>query len=73
MRSVSTMKATTARPVNAPMTSDSPRKTWLSRCRSPSMRSESGTSHQLLLAVCMGSFIFWEVPPLQNSPLDSLS
>ena len=38
------MKATTARPVNAPMTSDSPRKTWLSRCRSTSMRSESGNS-----------------------------
>ncbi len=66
------MKATTARPVSAPMTSDKAIKTWLSLCRSGAMRSASGTCHQLRLAVCMGSVIAWEGPPLQNIPLNSL-
>ena len=51
MRSVSTIKATTANPVNAPITSAKTRKTWLSRCRSSATRSSSQVLHPLPLVV----------------------
>src|ERR1039457_1373234 len=45
IRSVSRMKATTASPGRRPITSDSTRKTWLSRCRNAVVRSKRGVLH----------------------------
>src|SRR5579864_9625360 len=49
IRSVSKMKATTARPVNAPINNAKTRKTWPSRCRNSAMRSSSEFLHQFPL------------------------
>ena len=51
-RSVNRMKATTAKPVNAPITSAKTRNTWSSRCCNLAARRNRGVLHQL-------SLVFW--------------
>jgi hypothetical protein len=57
------MNATTAIPVNAPITSAKARNTWLSRCRNSATRSDSQVLHPTLLVVWMLSLIFREFLP----------
>jgi len=60
IRSVSRMNATTASPVNAPITSANTRKIWPSRCRNSATRSDSQVLHPTPLVVWMFSLIFRE-------------
>src|SRR6266850_5661745 len=62
IRSVSRMKATTANPVNAPITSAKTKKTWPSRCRRSATRSNGEVLHQLPLVVWAVSLISTEFP-----------
>src|ERR1035438_6130625 len=62
-RSVSRMKATTANPVNAPMTSASTRNTWSSRSCSLAARDKSGVLHQRPLGLSPFSLISQADPP----------
>src|ERR1039458_10389527 len=72
-RSVSRMKATTVRPVNAPITSASTRNTWSSRCCNLAMKYDCGVLHQLPLVVWPLPLISGECPRrayLTGLPLD---
>src|SRR5271165_2480083 len=61
-RSVSRMKATTAKPVNAPITSARTRNTWSSRCCSLALRCNNGVLHQPPLVIWPLSLISRERP-----------
>src|SRR5664280_1127291 len=61
-RSVSRMKATTVRPVNAPITSARTRNTWSSRCCNLAMKYDLSLIHQLPLVVWPLSLISEKCP-----------
>src|ERR1700690_1549540 len=68
-RSVNKMNATTASPVNAPITSAKTRNIWSSRFRSVATRSDSQVLHQLPLIVWTPSLISKELfHQKHNSP-----
>ena len=66
-RSVTTMNATTAKPVRAPITSVSTRNTCSSRLRMPGIAWTKGLLHQRGLPPLSASFT---VPPSRNRPND---